>query len=239
MAKKTVLQMVQNILSAMDSDEVNSISDTVESLQVAEIVRETYEDIIATLSIPETRSLTHLESMADVTRPNYLKIPDGVKEINWMKYNNKDVEYKTPREFIDYMITVNSGVEVNDFNNVTYLVDNTQDPKFWTCFDDEHVVFSSFNQAAESTLQEVNSLAYADINNPFEVDDDFIPHLDDNLFPLLLSEAKKACFINLKQVSNSNEELRARRQLVRAQNELNRASTGRPADRLPNYGRRR
>jgi len=32
--KYTLLKMVQLILSAMDSDEVNGISDTVESLQV-------------------------------------------------------------------------------------------------------------------------------------------------------------------------------------------------------------
>jgi len=38
MAKKTVLDMVQDILSDMESDEVNSISDTTEALQVAQII---------------------------------------------------------------------------------------------------------------------------------------------------------------------------------------------------------
>jgi hypothetical protein len=37
--KMTLLEMTQNILSAMNSDEVNSITDTVESLQVAEEIQ--------------------------------------------------------------------------------------------------------------------------------------------------------------------------------------------------------
>ena len=40
--KFTLLEMVQEILSDMDSDEVDSIEDTVEAEQVATIVRSTY-----------------------------------------------------------------------------------------------------------------------------------------------------------------------------------------------------
>ena len=49
------------------------------------------------------------------------------------------------------------------------------------------------------------------------MEDDFVPPLDANLFPLLLAESKGVCFINLKQVSSSKEEQRARRQRIRMQ----------------------
>ena len=39
--KKNLLEIVQNILSDMDSEEVNTISDTVEAMQVAQIVETT------------------------------------------------------------------------------------------------------------------------------------------------------------------------------------------------------
>ena len=42
MAKMTVLEMVQDILNDMDSDEVNSINDTIEAQQVANTVRTVY-----------------------------------------------------------------------------------------------------------------------------------------------------------------------------------------------------
>jgi len=46
MAKMTVLEIVQDILNDIDGDEVNSIDDTLESEQVAQIVKSTYDAII-------------------------------------------------------------------------------------------------------------------------------------------------------------------------------------------------
>ena len=37
--KRTLLEMTQDILSAIDADEVNSIDDTVEATQVATIIK--------------------------------------------------------------------------------------------------------------------------------------------------------------------------------------------------------
>ena len=47
MSKKTLLEITQSVLSSMNSDNVNSISDIEESLQVAEKAREVYEDLMA------------------------------------------------------------------------------------------------------------------------------------------------------------------------------------------------
>ena len=46
MAKMTLLEMTQDILSDMDSDEVNSIATTSESLQIAQIIKTAYYNII-------------------------------------------------------------------------------------------------------------------------------------------------------------------------------------------------
>lgn len=223
----------------MDSDEVNSISDSVEALQVAEIVRSTYEELVATLRIPERRSLVHLESLADTDRPNYLRIPENVKDFSWIRYNEKELQYLSPESFINYVLQNPGDVSVEDFEGVSYTIANDVDPKFWTSFDDDYVVFSSFNQSEESTLQESKSIAYADMNRAFPLEDDFICDLDANLFPLLINEAKAICFVDLKQVSNSKAEQNARRQLVRVQNELGRTARPKAIDRLPDYSRRR
>ena len=47
MAKMTLLEITQDIMSDMDSDNVNSINDSVEALQVAQVVKTTYYNIIS------------------------------------------------------------------------------------------------------------------------------------------------------------------------------------------------
>lgn len=78
--------MTQDILSSMSSDEVNSISDTAESLQVATIVRQKYFDIVNRLGLPRNYQLVQLEASGDATRPTLMYVPDGVSNITWVKY---------------------------------------------------------------------------------------------------------------------------------------------------------
>ena len=52
--KKTLLQIVQNILSDLDSEDVNSISDTVEAMQIARVVENTFYNIVATRDVLNT-----------------------------------------------------------------------------------------------------------------------------------------------------------------------------------------
>jgi hypothetical protein len=51
MAKMTLLEMTQSILSAMDSDPVDSIDETVESIQVADIVKESFTNLLSCYKI--------------------------------------------------------------------------------------------------------------------------------------------------------------------------------------------
>ena len=62
MAKKTLLEIVQEILTDMVSDEVNSIDDTVESQTVASIVRSVYESMMANRNWPHTKQLVQTEA---------------------------------------------------------------------------------------------------------------------------------------------------------------------------------
>lgn len=248
-ARMTLLEMTQNILSAMDSDEVNSISDTVESLQVAQEIVTTYYELFASRDLPSSKQLITLEALSDVDHPTYMKIPDGVASIEWIKYKGDDgeyvtVEYMEPVDFLDRanrLTAQDAIVSVGDLSNsaITINFGIDQQPRFWTTFDNQHIVFNNINLALDSTMQESKSLAQAIKLPELPLTDEAVPDLDTVLFPLLLAEAKKACFINFKGVSNANEERRARRQLVRTQNNLWRGDQRRPYNRSPNYGRRR
>lgn len=86
MAKRTLLDMVQGILSKMDSDEVNSISDTVESLQVANIIRDCYFDLIEEYDLPAHGNIITLDPFASSSYPNRLRIPENTSSIDWINY---------------------------------------------------------------------------------------------------------------------------------------------------------
>lgn len=89
--KLTLLQMTQDILSAMSSDEVNSISDTVESLQVATIIKQKYYDIINRLDLPNHEQLIQLQPSINPNIPVVMYVPDGVDEFKWIKYFDSNV----------------------------------------------------------------------------------------------------------------------------------------------------
>jgi len=89
--KYTLLDMTQSILSSMSSDEVNSIGDTTESQQVAEIIRQKYFDIISRVPLPEMEQLVQLDPSLDATMPVLMYVPEGITDIAWMKYYNSNV----------------------------------------------------------------------------------------------------------------------------------------------------
>ena len=84
--KYTLLQMTQDILSNMSSDEVNSISDSSESLQVATIIKQKYYDIISRGDLPNHNQLFQLNASLDSTKPTLMTVPDGIGHIEYIKY---------------------------------------------------------------------------------------------------------------------------------------------------------
>lgn len=93
--KLTNLDYVQNILSSLGSDEVNSVSDTVESRQVLEILKTSYFNIIARAGLSEHDQLIQLDPSLDPDIPVMMYIPAGVSRLKWLKYFNSAVNSAT------------------------------------------------------------------------------------------------------------------------------------------------
>lgn len=223
--KMTLLEMVQNILAAVGSDNVNSIADTQEAVDVTMIVKETFDELFAHTHLPERSGLIQLEGLGDTGKPNYLRIPENVLRFTWIRYRDlsdnqyRDVNYLTQEQFLDIMLSSgrDSTVDVADFSGVTMKVQNNKQPEYWTTFDDKYVVFDSWNQGVENTLHQENTASWGESQSAWVDEDTFIPEIDPELFPRLLAEAKSTAFINLKQTTSVKEEARSRRQLVKWQ----------------------
>src|SRR5258705_13571230 len=110
--KYTLLELTQTVLSSMDSDEVNSINDTVESQQVVEIIKTVYDDIISRSDLKTNKTLFNLNASDDITRPVLMTKPAYIDRIEWLKYNTvldgetdpvwDEMWYLSVSDFIDY-----------------------------------------------------------------------------------------------------------------------------------------
>lgn len=111
MAEQTLLTMVQNILSSMSSDEVNSISDTTESLQVAQIIQNKYYDIAARGDLTQHETLYQLNASGTAASPTLMYIPAGVSKINWLQYYDTNPADNTQTDqFGAYSHAVNTDI---------------------------------------------------------------------------------------------------------------------------------
>jgi len=247
MAKYTLLKLVQKVLSSLSSDEVSSINDTVESMQVVDIIEDVYFNLIENSVIPELEDLIRLESLADSDHPNYLKLPSTASKISEIYYNvsetsgvnYKELTYVTPSEFLKRQLAFTDETPDTDvilhFDNTKFIITNNKMPSYWTTFDDEYLVFNSWDSSIDSTLQASKTMTISRSNPVFTRDDDFVPDIDDNLFPMLLNEAKSWAYQELKQTGHAKAEQQSRKQKVKYQRERERIVG---ADNRPDYGRR-
>ncbi len=239
--KTTLLQIVQSILSDMDSEDVNSLTDTVEAQQIASVVEDTYYNIIAAREIPEHSRLLSLVALADTNKPTHFKYPTDTKKITRIEYNvgtvsNKEfkqIYFVDPLVFLDRMDEANTLVETFE-GSVDIFVASDRDPAYYTSFDDEYLIFDSFNSAEETSLQASKTRAWGSVYPTFSQTDAFEPDLDNTLMPLLLAEAKSACFSLFKGGSDPKVEQAARRLKSYVQNDQYKSKR---ANKRNSYGR--
>jgi len=234
MATMTLLEITQNILGAMESDKVNSIGDTEESLSVAEVVKETYFDLIAQRDWPFLKMRGNLTGLSDTDNPTKMQFPATCNKVYWLKYNKKDVSWMEPKQFQDLIDARVVTANVYDANGYGLA----SDPSYWTSFDDDYVWFDSRDEDEDDTLQESKAVAYLLTTPTWSVEDTFIPQLPEKMFPYLLADAKATCFVNFKQTANAKEDRKSQRLRVRMQNEAWKNEKGESMyDSNVNYGR--
>ncbi|MCW8888958.1 MAG: hypothetical protein OQK25_07845 [Gammaproteobacteria bacterium] len=235
----------------MNSDNVNSISDTVESLQIAQIIRSTFYELHGNRNWPNTRELLQLDSSGTLSRPTHMKLPSAVKELESaeIKYNKQkpdetrnryeDVHYMYPDEFLD-MVNRRDNTKDNvdtilDLNDVELQIFTDRHPEYFTSFDDEYLVFDSYNIEVDSTLQNSKTQMIAYSVPSWSMVDTFVPDLPIDAFPLLLAESKSRCFVAIKEMANEKVEQSAQKQGRWMARKAWRTKGG---VRYPDYGRK-
>lgn len=248
--KMSLLDMIQDIMSDMNSDDVNSVADTPESLQVAQIIKSVYYEMISRREEwPHLRKMAVLSGLADASYPNYLKLPENVSRMDYLWYDvRKDGEtrsrftkltYMSPERFLENANRLNLDradvVEITGFDGIKYNIQNDKAPQYWTSFDDEYIILDSYNSVVEATVQGSKSQAQVYTIPAWTMTDNFVPDFPSEVFPGFLAEAKSACFLRITQQADEKSEQQAVRQ-ARAMSQRNWRAYG--GNNRANYGRR-
>lgn len=193
--KKTLLQIVQDILAQADSEDVNTIAETVESDQVATICSIVFDEMIIAHHVPEHEELIKLTAASDSAFPTHFHYPTNVSKVKCVWYKDSDGLYHEltfiePLDFLNRTdgLTSNYTAVADKNGGTTLRIGNNKDPRFYTSFDDYWIVMDSHDSTVDSTLQESKVRAYGTRRPVFSKTDSYVPDLDENLFPLYLNE---------------------------------------------------
>lgn len=251
MPRMTLLELTQDIISDMSGDYISSISDTDESEQVAQIVKNTYWELIESKHTrwEHLRDTLTLSPSGDTTKPAVMLLNSNVYKIQELWYNKRTstdtkdkfqkVHYLIPEDFLEKVNgrdSTESNYESMATNGITVVIRNDQAPMYYTSFDDETFVFDAYDSAVETTLQSSKTQVIVHKIPTWTHTDSAIPDLPPQAFSLLLAEAKSVCWNALKQLPNAKEEQRAARLRSNINNHSEQINN---RERPTVYGRRR
>ena len=247
--KMSLIEMVVDILNDMDSDYVNTIDDTVESQQVAQIIKTAFYALMSNRNWPHLRQSIQINPSGDSARPTHMVIQEEIKELAFINYNKakygeerklyKRITWIEPDDFLrttNRRDNTDAHVDVIlDHSGVELLIQNDVAPTYYTSFDDENLVFDSYDKEVDSTLQSSKVQSQAYVIPSWQMTDDFIPDLPTEAFTALLEEAKSRAMFKLKQVVDSKSEQEAGRQQRWLARKARRVNGG---IQYPDYSRR-
>lgn len=249
--KYTLLEVVQRVLESMDSDEVNTISATPESMAVANIAKECYNDIVGDIGLTEHKGLFQLTASGDNTKPTKMTLPDSIITLDTIEYNTgtlldpqyQDIYFLPLHDFLNITNnlsgtgTATQTIALNG-GTFTFKFYNDRWPTYYTTVDDRTILFDAYNVTEESTLTSSRMRCFGLISPTFTLQDTFVPLLDPRQFQLWIQATKAQSFVELKQSENPKAERKERRNWILARKTKDTVD-GRPAiQRRKGYGRK-
>lgn len=251
----TLLEMVQHILSAMGSDEVDSYSDTVESYQIALLIKQVFYDAAVELNLPTHNGMFELNASLDPALPTLMTVPTGALRVDTVHYDNKTAtdtysqmvqcDY-LPFEDFRFMQTAlqqepsNVGEMTVSSNGETFPVmyATNRFPRYYTTVGENTVLFDAYDSTVDTTLQKSKTMVQGVVYPTFTLSDSAYPDLDPSQFPYLLAKAKTRAFNEIKQTANQESASEARRQKIVLQKRKHLIKKVDPIYELPRYGRK-
>lgn len=218
----TNLELLKKVSRAINSDEVDALDETLESLDILDIMERTLDDIC---------SRRHWEFMKDKVAQAIagshvveLTIPPAVVRMQQLRYNTsagwKTLTYMEPDLFMQRLQTTGDNTDTVTINGVEIYPRNDADPQYFTSFNEQTVVLDSYNSSVDASGVDYTKSYIAGIVKPtFDFDEltsasvyQDIPEL---MFNYWLWETIAVASAELRQMDSQRAERSARRAYIR------------------------
>lgn len=228
---RTLLYTVQRVLEKLNLDPVNSIADSEDALLISREAETTFYDMMTRAEWKQNLELLKLESVSDLSQPTVLLLPANVQGIDSVRYDcselnkNKDIrriKFLEPEEFLTRSYCLNTDkdnvVEMLVNGNLV-LVEDDKSPRYYTSFDNEQLVFDSYNKELSDTILASKSICYGEIVEPWLEEDTYVIPLHNDLYSLYLATLSAACSMYMNSEVSQEDERRAARGISRMRRE--------------------
>lgn len=251
MAKRTIIQLVQQLGEAIGSDEIDNLDETIEASEIATILEQTVDEVVSRKrwEFLKDRVRQLDDRVAGSTQLNTLVIPSDVTRVNCVRYRDTnnltittflDVMYMQPCDFLEF-VQARDSVDANitaiansDGVLINVLTDNA--PTRWTSFDEENITFDAYDASIGTGNLIVDSVIIADIVPVIDYTDPSANlKLPERMESLIYNEALSTCNFRLRQTRDIKADRVALRQ-HRALRELEHVTM--KDERILNHGRR-
>lgn len=251
MASKTLLEITQSCMAALDSDEIDNVDDTAESEQVVDIIESIYYQIIENETIPNLEKYFQLDSGSGNTVFQY---PSDIYRLDWIKYDKhtdaggrtqyQDVHFKTQEEFLEFTNarnSTNSNIEsLSDPNGsgIVFYIEDNKVPEYWTSIADTYIVMDSYDSSIDASgLVTTKTQCFGQRIPTFTRSNSFTPAMHPTLFPFFIAECKSTVVAILKQEVNQKLEQHSKRAAAKVQNDRYRNNRSQ-YNNIPDFGRK-
>ena len=235
----------------MEEDVVTSYTDTVSSQAVAEIIKNTYDNIISGRDWPHLYKMFKLTSTGTNT-PTRMILPETIMSLEYVKYNKKrpgesrdrftEIPFVEPQEFMRILDARDDSDDsiaiVNDPDSQVPLnVYTDRHPTMYTSFSEAALTFDGYYGDVENgaRLFTDNTQCYGKLYPNIVMSNSLYFPLPIEAYQMLLEEAKSTAFLTLKQMPNQKAEQHSVTQRRRMSQQ---AWTIRNGIKYPNYGRK-
>lgn len=243
----TLLNVVNEILSDMGRDVINTLDATPEAARVLAILKDVYRQL-ATRNLWEHRHVhRQLAGGSDSSKPTKVILPEEVMRVKEISYRVAQGDYFVklthlyPEDFLRIVQgRTTASAEVTAFSNedgVELRVFNDRPPSYWTSFDDTIVYLDSWDTAASSTIVGADTQAHVVLYPTFPVGADDLFDVPARFMPMYISTAKSICFEKIKQIASPSDQYWSKASYGRFLHDGSRVGQERP--KKETYGKRR